>query len=195
MKRMTEASAMLLLAWVDGMIKKCEFTMDDEATYALLQRGDTDGIFFLESRYDKYNLQLLKPSCMRELTAACAMTHPLTSEKIYLYLRNKALGETEQFGIPELDECLKETNGVFLYKQQVDKGKEILSRLIAEGTEEQAKHAKIIMDSIDGKQMKWLVNYQYISKRAKLVYQMEFIKAHMPEQFEELRAKLCAEEL
>ena len=78
MKRMTEASAMLLLAWVDGMIKKSEFTIDDDATYALLQRGDTDGIFFLESRYDKYNLQLLKPSCMAELTAACAMTHPLT---------------------------------------------------------------------------------------------------------------------
>ena len=121
--------------------------------------------------------------------------HWLNIAPIVVYLRNKALGETEQFGIPELDECLKETNGVFLYKQQVDKAKDVLSRLIAEGTEEQAKHAKIIMDSIDGKQMKWLVNYQYISKRAKLVYQMAFIKAHMPEQFEELRAKLCAEEL
>ena len=76
------------------MIKKSEFAMDDEATCALLQRGDTDGIFFMESRYDKYNLQLLKPSCMAELTAACAMTHPLTCEKIYLYMRNKALGET-----------------------------------------------------------------------------------------------------
>lgn len=193
MKRMTEASAMLLLAWVDGMIIKSEFAMDDEATYALLQRGDTDGIFFLESRYDKYNLQLLKPSCMAELTAACAMTHPLTCEKIYLYMRNKALGETEQFCIPELDECLRETNGVFLYKQQVDKAKVIISRLIEEGTEQQSKHAKVVMDSIDGSQMKWLVNYQYISKRAKLVYQMAYIKAHMPEQFEELRAKLCAE--
>ena len=108
-------------------------------------------------------------------------------------MRNKALGETEQFCIPELDECLKETNGVFLYKQQVDKAKEILSRLIDEGTEQQAKHAKVVMDSIDGKQMKWLVNYKYISKRAKLVYQMAYIKAHMPEEFEEFRAKLCAE--
>lgn len=193
MKRMTEASALLLLAWVDGMIKKSDFTLEDKATYSLLQRGDTDGVFFMESKYDKYNLQLLKPSCFEELTAACAMSHPLTNEKIYLYMRNKALGEIERFDIPELDECLRKSNGVFLYSQQVDKAEEILKRIISECGGEQAKHAQVVLDSIGGRQMNRLINYDYILKRAKLVYQMAFIKVHMPEKFKEFHTKMCSE--
>ena len=51
-QRLTESKALLLLAGVDEALKKCDFNYEDKDIYALLQRGDTDGIFFLEREFD-----------------------------------------------------------------------------------------------------------------------------------------------
>ena len=88
-ERMTEEKALLLIAGVDAALKKCDFNYEDEATYQLFQRGDTDGIFFLEGAFNQYDLRQLKPSNLRELTAACAFSHPLTNDLIYKYLKNR----------------------------------------------------------------------------------------------------------
>ena len=85
---MTEEKALLLIAGVDAVLKECEFNYEDKATYQLFQRGDTDGIFFLEGAFNQYDLRQLKPSNLQELTAACAFSHPLTNDLIYKYLKN-----------------------------------------------------------------------------------------------------------
>ena len=63
-ERMTEEKALLLIAGVDAALKNCDFNYEDEATYQLFQRGDTDGIFFLEGAFNQYDLRQLKPSTL-----------------------------------------------------------------------------------------------------------------------------------
>ena len=90
-ERMTEEKALLLIAGVDAALKKCDFNYEDKATYQLLQRGDTDGIFFLEGAFNQFDLCQLKPSNLQQLTAACAFSHPLTNDLIYKYLKNREI--------------------------------------------------------------------------------------------------------
>ncbi len=190
MKRMTEEKALLLLAWADGMEKDKHFNYEDPSTYELLQKADTDGIFFMESRYDRYNLRLLKPSCFNELVAACAFTHPLTAEGIYYYLRNKALNETDRYGIPEISDLLKDTNGIFLYKEQAQEIKEALEKLLTQGHEELRPQITYILRDIEKISYR-LVNRRYITRRAQLVYKLAYVKAHNLEKFHEIYGKLC----
>ena len=168
-ERMTEEKALLLIAGVDAALKKCDFNYEDKATYQLLQRGDTDGIFFLEGAFNQFDLCQLKPSNLQQLTAACAFSHPLTNDLIYKYLKNREIrSDGDYYGIPEVDEVLRETNGIVIYKQQAD---EILQ-----------------------KHWKWLVNRDYIERRAKLVYRLAYIKVHLHDEFMRLYESLCKEE-
>ena len=115
-ERMTEEKALLLIAGVDAALKECDFNYEDEATYQLFQRGDTDGIFFLEGAFNQYDLRQLKPSNLQELTAACAFSHPLTNDLIYKYLKNREIrSDGDYYGIPEVDDVLRETNGIVIY--------------------------------------------------------------------------------
>lgn len=50
--------------------------LDDEATFELLQRGDTDGVFQLESAGMKKLVKDLKPSVFEDLGALVALFRP-----------------------------------------------------------------------------------------------------------------------
>ena len=170
-ERMTEEKALLLIAGVDAALKKCDFNYEDKATYQLLQRGDTDGIFFLEGAFNQFDLCQLKPSNLQQLTAACAFSHPLTNDLIYKYLKNREIrSDGDYYGIPEVDEVLRETNGIVIYKQQADEITSRLDKLLEEGR-----------------------NRDYIERRAKLVYRLAYIKVHLHDEFMKLYETLCKE--
>ena len=193
-QRMTESKALLLLAGVDEALKKCDFNYEDKDTYALLQRGDTDGIFFLEGAFNQYDLRQLKPSNLDELSAACAFSHPLTNDLIYKYLKNREINrDGDYYGISEIDEVIRETNGIVLYKQQADEISSRLDKLIAEGRTEYEKQADFIKEDLK-KRRNWMINRDYIVRRARLVYKLAYIKVHMHDDFMRLYESLCKEE-
>ena len=66
-----------MLAFFADKINLDNLPLDDQPTYDLFQRADTDGIFIMESDWDKYDLLQIKPKNFDELTATIAMSHGL----------------------------------------------------------------------------------------------------------------------
>ena len=94
--------------------------------------------------------------------------------------------------IPEVDEVLRETNGIVIYKQQADEITSRLDKLLEEGRTELEPQAGFIKEDLQ-KHWKWLVNRDYIERRAKLVYRLAYIKVHLHDEFMKLYETLCKE--
>ncbi len=103
--------------------------LDDEKTYELLRRGETDGVFQLESSGMKELLVRMRPSDFNDLIAILALYRPgpLESGMVDQYIRAKH-GEVEvTYLLPELEPILKETYGVIVYQEQVMKIAQVLA--------------------------------------------------------------------
>lgn len=95
--------------------------LDDEATYTMLQKGDTLGVFQLESTGMRQLLRKIRPDCFEDLIAILALYRPgpLGSGMVDQYIERKHGREPVVYLHPELSEVLKETYGVILYQEQV----------------------------------------------------------------------------
>jgi DNA polymerase III subunit alpha len=91
----------------------------DPATYAMLSRGETFGVFQLESAGMKRALLELKPGSIAELSALVALYRPGPMQHISTYCRAKHGLESVQYPHPDLSEVLDETYGVIVYQDQV----------------------------------------------------------------------------
>ncbi|OBQ57617.1 DNA polymerase III subunit alpha [Halodesulfovibrio spirochaetisodalis] len=94
---------------------------DDEATYELYQRGDTDGIFQVESSGMRTYLRMLKPSCFDDIIAMLALYRPgpLNSGMVDEFIKRKHGEVPVIYPLPSLEDCLKPTYGVIVYQEQV----------------------------------------------------------------------------
>ncbi|MDO8785149.1 MAG: DNA polymerase III subunit alpha, partial [Syntrophales bacterium] len=93
--------------------------LDDKKTYQLLMRGETDGIFQLESSGMKDILVRMKPDCIEDLIALIALYRPGPMNMVPEFISRKQ-GKTKiLYEVPELEDVLKETYGVILYQEQV----------------------------------------------------------------------------
>ncbi|MDY6823301.1 MAG: DNA polymerase III subunit alpha [Thermodesulfobacteriota bacterium] len=94
---------------------------NDEKTYQLLSRGDTTGVFQLESAGMKELLVKMKPECFADITALVALYRPgpLGSGMVEDFVERKHGRKEVTYMIPELEPILKETYGVILYQEQV----------------------------------------------------------------------------
>ncbi len=93
--------------------------LDDPKTYELLMRGDTDGIFQLESSGMKDVLIRMKPDCIEDVIALIALYRPGPMDNIPEFIARKQ-GKTKIiYETPELEAILKETYGVIVYQEQV----------------------------------------------------------------------------
>jgi DNA polymerase-3 subunit alpha len=93
--------------------------LDDSKTYQLLMRGDTDGVFQLESSGMKDILINMKPDCIEEIIALIALYRPGPMNMVPEFISRKQ-GKTKiVYEIPQLEEILKETYGVIVYQEQV----------------------------------------------------------------------------
>ncbi|WP_461830061.1 DNA polymerase III subunit alpha [Aquifex sp.] len=106
-----------------------ELPLDDEKVYELLQRGDTTGVFQLESRGMKELLKKLKPDNFDDIVAVLALYRPgpLKSGLVDTYIKRKHGQEPVEYPFPELEPVLKETYGVIVYQEQVMKMSQILA--------------------------------------------------------------------
>ena len=93
--------------------------LDDVPTYQLLMKGDTDGVFQLESSGMKDILVGLKPDCIEDIIALIALYRPGPMSMVPEFIARKQ-GKTKiAYELPQLQEILSETYGIILYQEQV----------------------------------------------------------------------------
>lgn len=96
-----------------------EFPLDDEKTYQLYQRGDTNGTFQFESVGMQKYLRELKPDKFGDLIAMNALFRPGPLEYIPNFIRRKHGIEPITYDLPDMKEFLEETYGITVYQEQV----------------------------------------------------------------------------
>lgn len=96
-----------------------QIPLDDEATFQLLQQGDTSGIFQLESDGMKNALREIKPTDFLDIVAVNALYRPGPMDFIPVYARRKHQQEPVNMPHPALAPILQETYGVIIYQEQI----------------------------------------------------------------------------
>jgi error-prone DNA polymerase len=100
---------------------------DDEAVYRMLQRGDSIGVFQVESRAQMNMLPRLRPKIFYDLVVQVAIVRPgpIEGDMVHPYLRRRCDGEAWGFPSPapphpanELHGVLGKTYGVPLFQEQ-----------------------------------------------------------------------------
>lgn len=94
-------------------------SLDDEKTFALLSRGESVGIFQLESELFQDLLKRMQPRSFAELAALLALGRPGPLSLVPTYLANRAAPEKVHYAHPVLKEILGETYGLAVYQEQV----------------------------------------------------------------------------
>ena len=101
--------------------------LDDTLTYEMLSRGETVGVFQVESAGMRKALIGMRPDCIEDIIALVALYRPGPMENIPVYNARKH-GEEEIASIhPQIDYLLKETQGVIVYQEQVMQIAQVLS--------------------------------------------------------------------
>ena len=94
---------------------------DDQATFRMLQTGDSLGVFQIESRAQMSMLPRLKPSCFYDLVIEIAIVRPgpIQGDMVHPYLRRRAGLEPITYPDPAIQSVLESTLGVPIFQEQV----------------------------------------------------------------------------
>ncbi len=187
-------------------------TWDDEAVYKLLQRGDTVGVFQLESEGMRRTLAAVRPSNFGDIIALVSLYRPGPMDNIPLFGDRKNGRVAIEYPHVLLETILAETYGVFVYQEQVMQaaqvlagytlggadmlrramGKKIKSEMDAQRTifvegcatnnQIPAAKANELFDLID-KFAGYGFNKSHAAAYALLAYQTAWLKAHYPADF------------
>ena len=191
---------------------------DDPAVYDLLKRGDTVGVFQLESEGMRRTLTAVKPTKFEDIIALVSLYRPGPMDNIPLFGKRKAGEVPIEYPHPKLESILSETYGIFVYQEQVMQAAQILAGYSlgdadllrrAMGKKNQAEmdaqrarfiegcknvsdiepaRANELFDLID-KFAGYGFNKSHAAAYALLAYQTGWLKAHYPEEF--YAASMC----
>jgi len=205
-----EAKRLLALRGVD--VDLDALAWDDTAVYELLQRGETVGVFQLESEGMRRTLSAVKPTNFGDIIALVALYRPGPMDNIPLFGARKNGREAIAYPHPLLEGILAETYGIFVYQEQVMQAAQILAGYSlggadllrrAMGKKVQAemdaqrdtfvkgcgehnqiapKAANELFDLID-KFAGYGFNKSHAAAYALLSYQTAWLKAHYPHEF------------
>ncbi|HYD21078.1 MAG TPA: DNA polymerase III subunit alpha, partial [Flavipsychrobacter sp.] len=185
--------------------------LDDEKTYELYQRGDTNGTFQFESAGMQKYLRELKPDSFNDLIAMNALYRPGPLEYIPNFIKRKHGQEVISYDLPEMEEYLSDTYGITVYQEQVM----LLSQKLAGFSKGDAdvlrkamgKKQKAVLDKMKGQFVEgakakghpedklnkiwtdWEAFAQYAFNKshstcyAFVAYQTAYLKAHYPSEF------------
>lgn len=207
------------------LLKKREITIDLEAlpwddaeVYELLQRGDTVGVFQLESEGMRRTLAAVKPTNFGDIIALVSLYRPGPMDNIPLFGRRKNGSESIEYPHPKLEGILSETYGIFVYQEQVMQAAQILagyslgdadllrramgkkvqaemdaqrSRFVSgcrEHSQIEPDKANELFDLID-KFAGYGFNKSHAAAYALLAYQTAWLKTHYPHEF--YAASMC----
>ncbi len=101
--------------------------LDDRKTYEMISRGDTTGVFQLESAGMRDVLRGLKPDTFEDIIAVVALYRPGPMDNIPSYISRKHGEEEPDYLHPTLEPVLKETFGIPIYQEQVMQIAQVLS--------------------------------------------------------------------
>lgn len=95
----------------------------DDATYEMIQKGDTIGVFQIESRAQMSMLPRLRPRTFYDLVIQISIVRPgpITGGMVHPYLARRNGEETVTYPHPSLEPVLKKTLGIPLFQEQVMK--------------------------------------------------------------------------
>ena len=96
-----------------------ELPLDDPKTFELFCRGDTAGVFQLESPGMRDTLRQVAPDCMEDIIAILALYRPGPMQFIPDYIKRKHGREKAIYDHPILEPILKETHGIIVYQEQI----------------------------------------------------------------------------
>ncbi|RPF72575.1 DNA polymerase III subunit alpha [Aurantiacibacter spongiae] len=191
---------------------------NDQGVFELLKRGDTVGVFQLESEGMRRTLTAVKPTKFEDIIALVSLYRPGPMDNIPSFGRRKAGEEEIVYPHPKLEAILAETYGIFVYQEQVMQaaqilagyslgdadllrramGKKIQAEMDAqrarfcEGCKEvsgiEREEANRLFDLID-KFAGYGFNKSHAAAYALLSYQTAWLKAHYPEEF--YAASMC----
>jgi DNA polymerase-3 subunit alpha len=99
-------------------IDLAELPLDDTKTYELFQRGDTTGVFQLESAGMKRYLRGLKPSVFEDIIAMVALYRPGPMQFIDSFIRRKHGEEDITYLHEGMKNSLENTYGILVYQEQ-----------------------------------------------------------------------------
>jgi DNA polymerase-3 subunit alpha len=185
--------------------------LDDELTYLLYQKGDTNATFQFESAGMQKHLRDLKPDKFDDLIAMNALYRPGPMAYIPQYVARKHGKEAVEYDLPDMQEYLEETYGITVYQEQVmllsqklagfSKGDADVLRK-AMGKKQIATLNKMKVQFVDGAKSKghpvdkldkiwsdWEAFAQYAFNKshstcyAFVAYQTAYLKAHYPSEY------------
>ncbi len=184
---------------------------DDPAVYELLQRGDTVGVFQLESEGMRKTLAAVRPTNFGDIIALVSLYRPGPMDNIPMFGRRKNGQEDIEYPHILLKPILEETYGIFVYQEQVMQAAQILAgyslgdadllrramgkKIKAEMDAQRARFvegcaksdiaagkANDLFDLID-KFAGYGFNKSHAAAYALLAYQTAWLKAHYPAEF------------
>ncbi len=192
--------------------------MEDEAVFNLLKRGDTVGVFQLESEGMRRTLAQVRPTVFEDIIALVSLYRPGPMDNIPLFGKRKNGEAPIEYPHPKLEGILSETYGIFVYQEQVMQAAQILAgyslgdadllrramgkkvqaemdaqrqRFIdgcAEVSQIPKAEANTLFDLID-KFAGYGFNKSHAAAYAVLSYQTAWFKTHYPEEF--YAASMC----
>ena len=191
---------------------------DDSQVYELLKRGDTVGVFQLESEGMRRTLSAVKPDKFEDIIALVSLYRPGPMDNIPLFGKRKNGEAAIEYPHPKLEGILAETYGIFVYQEQVMQAAQILAgyslgdadllrramgkkiqaemdaqrQRFVDGCREvsgiEARRANELFDLID-KFAGYGFNKSHAAAYALLAYQTAWLKTHYPEEF--YAASMC----
>lgn len=186
--------------------------LEDSATYQLLSRGDTTGVFQLESAGMKRYLKELKPTVFDDIIAMVALYRPGPMQFIEEFVNRKHGRNTISFPHPSMKNSLETTYGILVYQEQVmqiskevcgfsggeadtlrkaigKKNATLLAKMKDKMIEGGQKHSGIDRALMDRfwKQLEDFAAYCFNKSHAAcyglIAYQTAYLKAHYPSAF------------
>lgn len=186
--------------------------MDDPVTYSLLQKGQTTGVFQLESAGMKRYLRELKPTDFGDIIAMVSLYRPGPMQFISTYIDGKHGKKKVVYLHESLEDILKETYGIAIYQEQILEiakvfagftlgeadllrraiGKKIASELAdqrekfiqgAMGKGHSKKLAEQMFDDVIEPFAGYGFNKSHAACYALIAYQTAFLKANYPAEF------------
>lgn len=119
--------AVKLIARKQVAVDLLQLPEGDAPTYALLSRGESFGVFQLESAGMRDTLRKLKPDTIEDIIALVSLYRPGPMDNIPTYIARKHGQEKPEYLHPLLEPILKETFGVIIYQEQVMQIAQILA--------------------------------------------------------------------
>ncbi|MEZ4722721.1 MAG: DNA polymerase III subunit alpha [Flavobacteriales bacterium] len=104
-----------------------EIPLDDETTFELYQKGETNGTFQFESVGMQKHLRNLKPTDIEDLIAMNALYRPGPLQFIDTFIKRKQGTEKVEYPHEKLEPILKDTYGIMVYQEQIMQTAQILA--------------------------------------------------------------------